>query len=251
MGLPIPLVIAAYNDAMVAGLTGPLHRFLRPNDEVDLVVGNRDHPLSVPTLNRWAEAISTGSPPGVRLAAHTSSLEKVAEVARSADPAVASILLDYEPQWDPSFTWEFAPTLAHFDQFAAICRNSHRQAIAYPTGRPLLEGPLQRYAWDYGEIRRRVDDVYPQTQHWASLGSDRWRQVIERLRSQWARAGLPENRVTVQVTIGNRENGVGSEVATMRVREAVAMGVGRLYVWWAPDVLDETARFLAGVESLR
>jgi hypothetical protein len=239
MARSTPLVIAAYNDAMVEALLGALRPYVRPGDEVDLVSGNHDRPLSVPVLNRWVSELQAALPSGVRFAAHTSSLEKVCSIATEAVPALASILLDYEPNWDPAFTWEFGPTLAHFDQFASLCHSRGRRAVAYPTGRPIQEAPLQRYGWDYGELRRHVDEVYPQTQHWATVGSAGWSGALGRLRSQWAAHGFDPRSLVVQLTIGDRDNGLAALGALSRYREAVAQGVGRVYLWWAPGVLEE------------
>jgi hypothetical protein len=248
MGRHFPLVIAAYNEAMVEALRGPLGTFVRPGDEVDLVSGNRDHALSVPTLNRWATDLSSVLPSGVRFAAHTSSLDKAATIAEQATPVLASILLEYEPQWDPLFTWEAGPSLTHFDQFATLCRARGRRAIAYPTGRPLLEPPLQRWAWDYGEIRKRVDDVYPQTQHWATVGSAGWSGAIQKLRSQWGSHGFDPATLTIQLTLGTRDNGLTAVAAAARLREARSQGVNRVYLWWAPEVLGDVTDFLGVLE---
>ncbi|MCI4373373.1 MAG: hypothetical protein L3K02_07015, partial [Thermoplasmata archaeon] len=170
----VPLVIAAYNEAMVEAIQGPLRGFFRAGDEIDLVSGNHDRPLSVPTLNRWTTDLAGTLPAGVRFAAHTSGLGNATTIASQGVPRLSSILLDYEPNWDPAFTWDFAPSLAHFDQFASACRAAGRRAVAYPTGRPLREVALQGYGWDYGELRRHVDEVYPQTQHWSTVGSAGW-----------------------------------------------------------------------------
>jgi hypothetical protein len=245
----IPLIFAAYNESMVSALRGPLRPYVHSGDEVDLVSGNHDQPLSVPNLNRWATELAAALPEGVRFAAHTSNLEKVATIATQSLPSLASILLDYEPNWDPEFTWEFAPTLAHFDRLAAVCRSGGRRAIAYPTGRPLQEGPLQRYGWDYGAIRGRVDDVYPQTQHWATVGPAGWSTVLQRLRSQWVAHGFDPRRLVVQLTVGDRDNGLPGSTVFDRFREAAAQGVGRVYLWWAPAFVADMAQLLRALES--
>ncbi len=249
MARTFPIVLAAYSDAMVEALGGPLRPYLRSGDEVDLVSGNHDRPLSVPILNRWTTQLGSILPSGVRFAAHTSGLDKVAAIAENAVPALSSILLDYEPNWDPAFAWEFGATLTHFDRFMAICRAKGRRAVAYPTGRALLEPPLQRWGWDYGEIRRHVDAVYPQTQHWATVGSAGWSEAIQKLRAQWTAHGFDASELQVQLTLGTRDNGLAPQIAIARLREARTQGVGRFYLWWAPDVLEETMKVLRELES--
>jgi hypothetical protein len=249
MARSVPIVVAAYNDAMVEALRGPLQPFLRSGDEIDLVSGNHNRALSVPTLNRWATDLAVALPAGVRLAAHTSGLDKVMKIAEEAAPSLTSILLDYEPNWDPAFTWEFHSTLSYFDRFSSICRSHGRRAVAYPTGRTIQEPPLQPYGWDYGEIRRHVDDVYPQTQHWATVGSAGWSSAIQRLRSQWSAHGFDAQSLVIQLTLGNHDNGLPASAATARFREALAQGVRRLYLWWSPAAQDELAKLLASLES--
>jgi hypothetical protein len=234
---------------MVDAVGGPLRPFLHAGDEVDLVSGNHDRPLSVADLNRWVARLIAALPPGIRFAAHSSSLAKVDSIAREADPKLASILLDYEPGWDPAFTWEFVPTLSHFDRFAAICHEHGRRAVAYPTGRPILEPPLQRYTWDYGELRGHVDAIYPQTQHWSTVGPTGWSSALRKLGAQWVAHGRDPRERVVQLTLGDRDNGLRTTDALARYQEARAQGVGGLYLWWAPSLLDETLRFLSALDS--
>src|SRR5580658_1217750 len=131
----IPITIAAYNDAMVEGLTGTLRSYIHPGDEVDLVSGNHDRSLSIATLNAWVDRLARSLPPAIQFAAHTSGLKNAEEIAQRASPQISSILIDYEPKWDPMFTWDFPATLVYFQRFAQVCRSAHRRAIAYPTGR--------------------------------------------------------------------------------------------------------------------
>jgi hypothetical protein len=244
----IPVTIAAFNDAMVDSLTGPLRPFVHSGDEVDLVSGNHDRPLSVERLNAWVSRLGQLLPPGVRFSAHSSGLENIAAIVQQASPSIRSILLDYEPNWDPQFTWDFPATVAHFQQFARVCRSGVRRAVAYPTGRPLREIHLQQFAWDYGELYRHVDDVYLQTQHWSTMDSKAWLATLDRLRAQRERSGVTSVPLTVQLTIGDRENGLMAAPALVRYQEAQARGLGRLYLWWAPGLASEVARFLFGIE---
>jgi hypothetical protein len=245
-----PLVVAAYNDEMVDHLLGSLRPLLRPGDGVDLVSGNRDHAVSITGLNRWVDALSGSVPGTVRLSAHTSSLGKVDQILAEGSPRLTSVFLDYEPQWDPEFSWEFGKTLAHFDAFAARCRAEGRRSVAYPTGRPLQEPPLRRYRWDYGEMRGHVDEVVPQTQHWATLGSGPWLGALRALRGQWVARGILPASATVQLTLGNRNNGLRREEAILRMREAVREGFGRLFLWWQPDLVEEVRLFLEDMDAL-
>jgi len=244
-----PVTVAAYSDAMVEEIAGPVARRLRSGDEVDLVIGNRDRPLDLATLDRWTSRLSASLPSEVTLLGHTSGLAKAFRLAREAPPAVRAVVLDYEPEYDPEFTWEFGPTRDHFERFAAGVRTTGRRAIGYPTGRPLREGPLQRFGWDYGELASKVDDLYPQTQHWARLGPEAWHAVLERLRSQLGRPGLGLPGGTVQVTLGDSVNAIAGDAAFERIREAEVGGPHRLFVWWSPSHGDELSKLLARLDE--
>jgi hypothetical protein len=232
---------------MVQALAGPLRPYIAPGDRVDLVSGNDGHPLSVPTLNRWAETLAPRLPPGAEFAAHMSGLEKVAEAARTLSPRFSSILLDWEPKFDPTFSWDFRSTLAVFDRFAAICRAAGRRAVAYPTGRPIQEADLAAYAWDYAEMARHVDEVQPQTQHWASLGPVAWARALARLRDQHARLGSAPRAIAVQITLGQGGNAIDPSSAVERYREALGGGIGRLYLWWGPAFVSFVQRFMGQI----
>jgi hypothetical protein len=249
MARAVPIVLAAYNEPMVQAIAGPLQPFLHPGDEVDLVSGNQMHPLSVPDLNRWQPALAARLPAGTLYAAHMSGLPKVEEAARGMSPEIRSILLDYEPNFDANFTWEFPTSLAYFDRFTAICKANGRRAVAYPSGRAIQEGSLQAYRWDYAELLRHADDAYPQTQHWASLGPGPWANALARLRGQFQQHGFDPRQITVQLTLGQGGNAIPAVQAIPRYREALAGGIRRLYLWWAPPMLGEIQQFLQAIEG--
>jgi hypothetical protein len=245
----VPITIAAYNESMVQALLGPLRVFVHAGDEVDLVSGNHDRPLSIPTLDGWVDQLVLAVPEGVRFSAHTSGLDNATTIAAQASPKIESVLLDYEPNWDPEFTWDFAETLIHLDRFTQVCRSRGRSAIAYPTGRPIKEVALQRYRWDYGEMEGHVDEVYPQTQHWSTLDSATWASALEILRSQRRNHALSPTDLVAQLTIGDRENGLAAAPAAQRFREARTGGLGRLFLWWAPTLVGEVQQFLQALET--
>jgi len=213
------------------------------------VSGNGTNPLSVPNVNRWYSTLSSVLPEGVQFAAHTSGLANVAALADGTLPAIRSILLDYEPNFDPQFTWDLAPTLSHLDQFAAACRAKGRRAVAYPTGRAIQEKPLLPYGWDYAEFLSHVDDVYPQTQHWASLGAGPWASAVQTLRNQRTRRGLDPRPIVAQITIGQGGNAIPSDAGVDRYREVAVGGLRRLYLWWSPPVQDDFAKFLGAIDD--
>ena len=94
-----------------------------------------------------------------------------------------------------------------------------------------------------------MDDVYPQTQHWATVGSTGWSTAIQRLRSQWVAHGFDPHGLLIQLTLGDRDNGLPSSSAVARFREAVSQGVGRLFLWWNPAVLEDMAKLLETLDS--
>jgi len=249
MSRAFAVVLAAYSDAMVEGVCSQFTRFLRPGDEVDLVSGNHDRPLALPDLGRWVSELTEALSEEVALDGHTSGLANVAQLAAGAPERIRAILLDYEPNWDPEFTWDLGATQTHFERFAEICRAHGRRAIAYPTGRPLLEPSLQVYGWDYAELARHVDDLYPQTQHWASPGPGRWAAALEKLRGQRSALGRSPRDLTLQLTLGDRLNGITARDAMARVQEAATGGLSRLFLWWAPSSASDVLELLTALNA--
>ena len=249
MARSVPVVLAAYNEQMVRAILQHGGAWMRPGDQIDLVSGNSAKPVSVPTLNAWATELAPILGSGVELAAHTAGLSNVEAISAGAAPAFRSIRYDYEPNFEPEFTWDFRATLQLMDRFAQSCRRHERRAVAYPTGRPLREAPLQQYGWDYGEIGRRVDELDPQTQHWASLGPGPWSEIIGRLHEQLARAGQSDSRPNLQLTIGQGGNAIDPDSAVQRFHEAERLGIARLFVWWAPEMEPAVEKFLGALDS--
>jgi hypothetical protein len=249
MNRRLAIILAVYNDAMIRAVAGLLAPRLRLGDRLDLVVGNRDRPVELATLTRWRAMLGATMPEEAIGTVHTCGERNVALVAHDGPPWVRSVLLDYEPDFDPEFTWELPGTLHHLDRLAGLCRGAGRRAIGYPTGRALLEGPLQAYRWDYGELGRHLDGVYVQTQHWARTGPETWARALGRLREQLGPTLWTTGDVAVQLTLGDGPNAVTVPVAVESYRTAESMGVRQLVLWWAPAFANEVAEFLGGIED--
>jgi hypothetical protein len=239
-----PAVINAYNSAQVSLIIDQVAPRLRPGDQVALVNGNGGHSLDEGQLRQWVDQLVPHLPHGVTLCHHSSGLSNV-EMSATATPSMCSSLLyDYEPNFEPEFTWDFASTLECFGKFATICHRANRQAVGYPTGRAILETGLLAYRWDYGQLRTCVDRLIVQTQHWAHLGAGAWNTALSKLQLQFSARGWSPEQIIPQVSIGGGPNAVVGSMARVVLEDAVRRGVGGVYVWWSPDAISDLVELL-------
>lgn len=240
----LPIIINAYNPAGVSLIVDRVSSQLRPGDQVALVNGNGGHRLDETALQLWVSRLVPSLPPGVSVSHHTSGLSNVQLSAASSPPVFSSLLYDYEPNFEPEFTWDFSATASSFRRFAAACRAGHRKAVGYPTGRPILEPDLSPYRWDYGELRACVDQLIVQTQHWARVGFAGWGTALSALETQFSNRGWSVGEVIPQVSIGSGPNAVDAASARLILDDAQRRGVGGIYIWWSPDAVEDLVGLL-------
>jgi hypothetical protein len=237
------VVINAYNSAQVFLIGDRIASRLRPGDAVALVNGNGGHPFEAEQLRLWVGQLAPRLPQGVTLAHHTSGLANVQTSASSSPAECSSLLYDYEPNFEPEFSWDFSSCLTNFRRFADISRGADRIAVGYPTGRAILENGLQAYQWDYGQLRACVDRLIVQTQHWAHVSADVWSSALSKLQVQYEARGFSADQLFPQVSIGGGPNSVDEPVARGVLEEAQRRNVAGIYIWWSPEAIS-------GLESL-
>ncbi len=225
------ITLEAFNSQQVSQVLA-LAPLLHAGDTVDLGKSLSNHTPDIATLNSWAQRLSPSLPSGVLITARVESLPNVLIAARSLAPLFGGITIDYEPStaFFPLWTWDFSAALAYFAAATAICHLHHRIAVAYPTGRPLLENDLQKYHWDYGRIAGAVDRVDVETQRYGNTSV--WAVAIPLLASQFTSASVPLSELSVQLSLGGGGNGVGESVAISDVKFALAHSIEAIYLWW-------------------
>lgn len=251
---PSPVfTVEAFTSAQVNQLLGPEAPFLRPGDTVDLSRNLTNGTPDVATLDSWASELSARLPSGVRITARVDGLVNVRIAAQELSSLFVGITLDYEPNatYYPNWTWNASAAVGFFENATAICHDYHRLAIAYPTGRPLLESDLQAYGWDYGAIARTVDLLKVQTQTYAR-NSSRWDLAMAKLAGELSNASVPLTQLSVQVTVGGGPNEVSAPTGIAAIHLALNSSITSVYVWWSEANLSALwqvfSAFFAGAE---
>jgi hypothetical protein len=233
------LIVQAYNAEQVDYLANTVAPHLRPGDIVDLVVMQTGDPAVV---NGWYSTLSAVLP-GVEYAAHAAGLANIRTLVAGLNPGVPRVLYDYEPNFEPEFTFDFPTTLSNFEQFASIVRSAGFKAIGYPTGRGLKNG------WDYGKIAVELDGVWDQTQGSLTGGISGFQTDVQKLLGQLSAQGFsPRNYDFVcQATVGTGGNAVPPALTAQAMQYLAAQGFPKGYVWWS---LADEADLLTAIQLL-
>ena len=243
------VTLEAYNSGQVSYLAGIAH-LLKAGDTIDLGRSLANNTPDIATLNAWAQQLSPHLPAGVTLTARVESLPNVRIAASSLSPLFGGIMIDYEPSltFFPSWTWNFTAALAYYASATAICHQYHRLAYAYPSGRALLEGDLQKDHWSYGAIAKVVDFVDIEAQSDAS--PVKWPAAISKLTAQFAAASVPIDRLTAQISLGSGGNGVSERNAIEDGWFAANSTVGSIYIWWSMTTEPWVVPIVSTLENL-
>lgn len=232
MKINLPL----YNDAGLRALP-ELLPLLEPSDTLMLVSGNVDKPLDLGWLETTLSRLTGDALPGVLLA--TAGLERLRALAEARLPASGLVYI-YEPNFAnvPEFSWEAEATLANVKEAAELTGS-----VPFgfkPTGRPLYQTNLERYAWDYGAFAARADLLLVQTQTYCKNGS--FAEAVQKLGVQCREA---QGKTLAQVTLDlSARNGVEARAGFACAHEIASSGLAGVTVWWSPRYAQEVSVFL-------
>lgn len=246
----LSITFAANSSAEVETLLTTLRPYVEPGDAFDLVSGSpASSPLNVANLDRWAAELRSAFP-GDAVYAHTAGVAHFGEVAAGVGPNVSGIYYDYEPGFEPEFTFNFSQTLAHFANVTAIAHTYGVLSIGYPTGRPVLDSSLAAYDWNYATLAGSVDRLVVQTQTYCKEGAPSYAAALEQLLGQYDGAGRTD-RPNVQITIGNATtslpNGVTAAPAYDCAAQLAPLGWHTVYLWWDLGAVGELTEFLQDI----
>lgn len=220
----------------------------------DLVLIYHQAPSSPPDpaeFNQLAAELKPHLPVGVQLVGSAGQIPNVKILAAGLSKDFWAIAADYEPGGATGGgDYSTAALLAYFGQVASICRAAGFQAIAYPTGHPILHTPAE--PWDYGAVAELVDGIWVETQEYAIDAIKTpaiWRYALNKLIVQLAQHGQTLSKLGVQVTLGNDGHGTGTDPATALAAAKVvaANGIPNLYIWTAIGAEAELATLLASL----
>ena len=210
---------------------------LLPGDDVDIYDFPRAFAINTSLVDRVAAELRANLSAGVNLSVNTGLEKNVATMAPAVVGYVQGIAATYEP--GPSGatapgTYNFSACLANFSKDTAVAHAAGLESIAYPTGVPLLNPFLQSYGWNYGRIAQITDQVWVETQEYATDAAN-WSSALSKLIAQFQGAHEPLSKLAVQVTLGKTPNATYSDPATavVAIRAAVAAGIDHVYVWTA------------------
>jgi len=250
---PLPsldITFAANSTEEVESLLTTVRPYIEPGDSFDLVSGSPENStLSVPNVNRWAAELRDAFP-GHPIYAHTAGLTHYAEMAAGVGTNVSGILYDYEPGFEPEFTFNFTATLSNFRNVSEIAQAYGVASVGYPVGRPILEPNLAVYGWNYATLAGTVDALTVQTQTYCKAGASTYAEALSTVLGQYATEGLP-SLPEFQITIGNATttlpNGVTAGPAYDCAAELAPLGLHSLYLWWNEGALPDLLTFLADI----
>ena len=242
------IVLPVYNERGLELLTSSqseFRRYMQQGDIFMLVSGNVQGNIDIPWLNLAAARLRRLYPE-VSIIVATSGLSNVAAAALGADPPIEAVVYVYEPNFPnlPEFSWDFGMTLDHLLEASAWAQVRELRIGAKPTGRPLLQRNLQRYAWNYGQISQVFDELFIQTQTYCKEGTRAFERALERVIAQVAldNPGLPWYP---QVTVDPKApNGTDVMRALNCSQIAQYKNLPGVLLWWSPEHPGQALNFL-------
>ncbi len=248
VGSSLAITVEAYNTAQVEYLaSSAVAPLLQPGDTV-YVGGEGNNSGTASDENAWQSQLAACAPSfagcvplpaGVSYVGQSPALET--GVAHGGlDAGFAGVSADYEPDIGAAFNWSFSYSLNWIATHAAQAHADGLAFHAYPTGQGLGYKGTQN-GWNYAQFVTvsGADYVDAQTQGYASCGNmSSWDGAIRTLDGQFAAAGVPLSRLTIQLSLGDGcwdgspWNGVDPGFAVRAIQDAQALGNTRFFLWW-------------------
>jgi hypothetical protein len=250
---PIILAPQTTDSSTLGAISGTFAPYLIPNDTIMLSSGapESNGTPSAAALNDAMSSLRPALPGGIHFEARTAGLTNVEDlVTGGLSSAFSGVVYDYEPGFEPEFTFNFTSTLSNFRMFAAICQEHGYAAFGYPTSQPLTTPGDAIYDWNYGAIANTtgVADLQVQLQGAAHAGTTQWQMALGNLIHQYAENGLPPRALAVQLTLAVGDPNVVSVASAYTDFEyAVERGVGAIVLWWNSAAESEVQELLGMV----
>jgi hypothetical protein len=233
-------------DAAASLLAGSYAHYVRGGDRFDLSLGNPNHSsrpnISLSMIRTWLSilnhhwasgAFATG---GGEKIIHTSGYANAAYAARYAPSEIGAISEDWEPYFEPEFTFTFTKVLYWAEKLDSVAHHYHRQAWFFVTGRGLGQ---YSGSWNYGRLATKLDHVTVQMQA-NCLGartSVGMAEGVRKLVDQFRQYHQPLSKLTVVVSIPDEYNAVSPSHAASCIRTALSAGVPGAEAYWSPSKL--------------
>jgi hypothetical protein len=231
-------------DAGASLLAGSYAGYVRAQDRYDLSLGNPNnahHPtLDLNLVRQWLSILNHRWPSGAyglnagEKILHTSGYINAAYAARSAPAEIGAISEDWEPGFEPEFSFNFGTVLHWASALYSVAHANHRNAIFFVTGRGLGQ---YSGSWNYGLLASKLDHVTVQTQAncYGQNSQVNMANAVRMLISQFRQYGQPLNKLTVVVSVPIEYNAVSPYTAAHCVETALSLGVTHAEVYWSPS----------------
>jgi hypothetical protein len=233
-------------------LQGPLLPYIYSGDSVMLSSGAsvNQTPPDDSQLNHYLSELEPVLPAGVIYEARTGGTSNVAALAAGVSHSFTSLVYDYEPGFEPEFTYNFSKTMVAFENFSRIAHDAGFGAIGYPFSAPAWHANASSYGWNFGQLDARsgVDSLQVQLQGAAHQGESTWQLGVQALLAQYADYGLPPSALSVQITIAEGDpNNVSVADAYADYQYATEQGVGQIVLWFNSGTLQDVLQFLQDI----
>jgi hypothetical protein len=227
-------------------LAGSFAGYVRSQDRFDLSLGNPDDgntvTLDMSLVYAWLNILNTRfvSGPyatgGGEKIIHTSGWLNSAYAAKHAPAEIGAISEDWEPNFEPEFTFTFSKVLYWAEKLDAVAHAYHRQAYFFVTGRGLGQYSA---TWNYGLLATKLDHVTVQMQ---GNCLDQHTQVnmadgVKKLVAQFDQYHQSLSKLTVVVSIPDEYNAVSPSRADSCIQTALSYGIPDAEVYWTPSTL--------------
>lgn len=152
-------------------------QYISPKDKFYISVGQG--PGHIPGLHNLVAQLKQSFPHNDIIAGVSglSTLDSLAATVASDSLLNADVTwlnYDYEPNFEPEYTWNFDTTLMIMDSAAQIAHKYGKPLMTSPTSRPLLSNSMlseEGQKWNYYDIFKQVDVLNVQTQASAKSGT--------------------------------------------------------------------------------
>lgn len=241
-GLAVDVALVGLGHALSSAVR--LAPYMRAGDAWELVVDPRGR--SFDARYKAVLGVLHRRYPSIHILVLTSGIHNLLLLAPITPSYVQWLGDDFEPGYEPEFSWSPRVMALEFRVASRHLRAYHKHLFVAPVGRHLFQpavGPklLNRLAPDYGW-------VMPQTQHLAH----RPRAFLTVVRA--IRRNLPRRiRFWPEVTVGNPHlqrdvpNGMPPSRLAKVLRHLPALGVHGVFIWHTPASVTDTVALLRGL----
>ena len=243
----LSITFAADSNLEVNFLLTTARFYVESGDSFDLVSGSPENSsLGVRNIDNEAQELHSAYPQDT-VYAHTAGIAHYSSMAAGVGSDVSGILYDYEPGFEPEFTYNFTRTVLSFENATVEAHAHGLLSVGYPIGRVLLDRAYLQYDWNYATLALAVDRLVVQTQTYCVQGASTFATAISAALDEYKAAGLT-TVPTFQVTIGNATtqlpNGVTATPAFDCAQDLSTYGLHSLYVWFDEGGESNVIEFL-------